>query len=65
MQRSNASILSFHISACNWLPRAATHARAISGSRAFICIGDNFEQPLDTTAPNRRDDPELSEMGAD
>src|SRR5258707_4587971 len=24
-----------------------------------------FEQPLDTTAPNRRDDRELSEMGAD
>lgn len=35
------------------------------GEPGVICIGDNFEQPLDTTAPNRRDDPELSEMGAD
>jgi hypothetical protein len=29
------------------------------------CIGDNFEQPLDATAPNRRHDPELGKMRAD
>jgi hypothetical protein len=31
------------------------------GEPGVICIGDIFEEPLDTTAPNRRDDPELSE----
>jgi hypothetical protein len=30
-----------------------------------ICVGDKFEQLLDTVASDRCDDPELSEMGAD
>ena len=30
-----------------------------------LCIGDNFEQLLDTIAPNRRDDPELGKVRAD
>jgi hypothetical protein len=30
-----------------------------------LYIGDHFEQPLDTVAPDRRDDPELGKMGTD
>src|SRR6516162_9512540 len=30
-----------------------------------VCIGDDFQQMLDTPAPDRGDDPELDKIGAD
>jgi hypothetical protein len=35
------------------------------GKPGVLCIGDNFEQLLDTTAPNPRYDPELGKIRAD
>ena len=35
------------------------------GEPSVICIGDHFEQCLDTAAPDRRHDPELGKIGAD
>jgi hypothetical protein len=35
------------------------------GKPGVICIGDNLKQPLDTIAPNRRDDSELGKIRAD
>src|SRR5271155_509666 len=50
IRRSNASIWAF--SASNWVPRAATHARAISGSRvsfASATTSSNCSTPLRPT----------------
>ena len=44
--------------------RGDTGARNL-GQPFVIWIGDDPKQLLDTIAPDRRDDPELCEMGAD
>ena len=51
---------------CHQLSAKRGNARArYVREPGVLCIGDNFEQPLDTITPNRRDDPELGKIRAD
>jgi hypothetical protein len=51
---------------CQQLSPQSSHAGPCNiREPSIIDVGDNFEQLLNTFAPDRRHDPELGKMGAD
>jgi len=51
---------------CTQLTAESSKTRAGDPGEPVIgCIGDDFQQLLDTPAPDRGDNPELGQIGAD